>query len=73
VNVLGERNDAEDGVDVRECDAMLAIDNETRTSTLFMMRAWCVGGLDVHVARLAELPNSRVVYISRHLCRPAVV
>ena len=28
VNVLGERNDAEDGVDVHECDAMLAIGNE---------------------------------------------
>ena len=28
LDVLGERNDAEDGVDVHECDAMLAIDNE---------------------------------------------
>lgn len=28
VNVLGEWNDAEDGVDVHECDAMLAFGNE---------------------------------------------
>ena len=28
MNVLGERNDADEGVDVHECDAMLAIDNE---------------------------------------------
>ena len=28
VNVLGERNDAEDGVDVYDRDAMLTVDNE---------------------------------------------
>jgi hypothetical protein len=28
VNVLGERNDAEDGIDVYDRDAMLAVDNE---------------------------------------------
>jgi hypothetical protein len=28
VNVLGERNDAEDGVDVQDGDAVLAVDDE---------------------------------------------
>ena len=39
VNMLGERNDAEDGVDVHERDAMLAINNEPDASRLFMIRA----------------------------------
>jgi len=38
LNVLGERNDAEDGVDVHECDAMLAVDNELSASWMSRLR-----------------------------------
>jgi len=39
VNVLGERNDAEDSVDVYDRDTMLTVDNEANDLDVFMMRA----------------------------------